>query len=341
MTTQLDSALGVKKETTYGTYAVPDRHFEFTEEDLNHTFTYSEGNGQRYGKRMKSARRRVVTMVDVAGSFSTELLTKGLGVLFEAALGTGTSTLIPTTAAYQQLFTPTATDLLPSYTIQKSIPLVGGGAAQPHSFLGMICSGFELSVPNSGIPTLKTNWLGKDLSTAQTFASPSYPAQADLLSFVGGSIRIGGAVTPPTATALAVGGDEAANITEFNLTYDNGLDTGGRFLGGDGKRGRKNVLGERSVSGTLTAEYDSNVLRDAYLNQTPLALVLQFEHAVEIAAGHKPTIEITIPVISLEGDVPKVNGGAPVTQAIAFTALDGGVAAHPFYVAIVTAETAI
>ncbi|GAA1787891.1 phage tail tube protein [Agromyces lapidis] len=339
MTTQLDASVGFKKETTFGTYVAPDKFVEHISQEFAWEPEFSEGPAFRYGRRMQRADRRVKVKESVSGSVEVEATTKCLGALFEAALGAATST-VASGAAYQQLFTPTATDPLPSYTIQTGVPLVGGGANQPVSYLGMVCSGFELSAQNGAVPTLKFNFVGKGADTAQSFATPSYPASYELLDFVGSSIRIGGSVTPPTTTALASGGTAAANVTDIDMTFENGLDDGGFYLGGSGKRGRKPVVGARTLTGTMTVEYDSNTLRDAFLNQTDLALVLKFAHPVAITGAFYPTLEITIPVIRLDGEVPKPSGDGVVTQSIGFTALEGA-AAHPIYVAIVTAETAI
>lgn len=340
MTTQLDSSIGLKKEITYGTPAVVDKFYEFTEEDFAWVPTFAQGNGQRYGRRVAAADRRVLVKEEANGSLTLEAVTKGLGALFEAALGVATSTLILGTS-YQQLFTPATSDYLPSYTIQKGIAPLGGGAVSPQTYAGCVCSGFEMSGVNGGIPTFKFNFLGRSLDTAAAYAVPSYAAANELLSFVNGSIIVGGPVTPPTATTLASGGTPAANIREFDLTYDNALDDNGFNYNATGQRGRKPAVGLRAISGNLTAEYDSDVLRDAYLAQEDLALVFTFASKAVISDGNFPTIQITIPNIRLDGEVPKAAGGDVITQAIGFTGLDNRTTEHPFYVAIVTAETAI
>lgn len=338
MPTQFDAQLGFAKETTFKTPVTVTAFPEFLEEDFSWTPTYSESASMRLGKRVARADRRAITKEEVAGSFTQELLTKGHGKLFEAALGVGTSTNI-SGAAYQQVFTPAVDDFLPSYTVQKGIPLVGG-ASQPMTFAGCVCSGFELTLEGGGLATIKWNWLGASLSTGTALATASYLTGANILTFVHASLRIGGSVTPPTATALASGGTASVDVRDFNLTYDNGLDENGWFIG-SATRGRKPALGTRSITGSITAEYDSNVLRDAFIAQTDMALVLRFQHQTAIAGSNYPTIEITIPNIRLDGEIPKSAGGDVVTQAIDFIGLDGGVATHPIYVAIVTAETAI
>ena len=340
MTTQLDSSIGIKKEATFGTAVVVDKFYEFTEEDFAWVPTFAAGTGMRYGKRMASADRRVLVKEESNGSLTVEAVTKGLGALFEAALGAATSTLVSGTA-FQQVFTPTVTDYLPSYTVQKGISPLGVGPTSPQTYAGCVCSGFEVSGANGAIPTFKFSFLGKSVETTTAYAAASYPAANQLLSFVNGSITIGGTVTPPTATALASGGTAAGNIRDFALTWDNGLDANGFNYGGKGQRGRKPAVGERVATGTITAEYDTNVLRDAYLAQADLSLVLTFASTVAISAGNFPTIQITIPNIRLDGELPKAAGGDVVTQSIGFTVLDNRIAAHPLYVAIVTPETAI
>lgn len=338
MPTQQDAQIGFKKETTFKTPVTVDAFVEFTEEDLSWTPTYSESASMRVGRRVQASDRRVITKEETGGSFTQELLTKGHGKLFEAALGTGVST-VASGSAYQQLFTPAVDDFLPSYTIQKGVPLLGG-VSSPQTFAGMVCSGFELTAGNGELPTIKWNWVGASVATGTALATATYASGTSILSFVHGSLKVGGSVTPPTTTALSSGGTVAADIRDLSLTYDNGLDTNGWFIG-SGQRGRKPALGLRSITGNMTAEYDSNVLRDAFIAQSDLALVLRFQFTTAITGAFYPTIEITIPNIRLNGELPMAAGGDVITQAIDFVGLDGRTAAHPIYVAVVTAETAI
>ena len=340
MPTQLDAQLGLIKEVTYGTPLTVNAFYPFVSESLTWMPEYAQGAGMRVGRRLDRADRDVLVKQSVGGEFTTEGVTRNLGKLFEAALGVGVSTQIGATIAYQQLFTPTQ-GLLPSYTIQKGLPPLGGGAASPTTFTGMVCSGFELSADNAGIPTITFPWVGRAIDTVTGLAAASYPANVELYSFVHGSIRLGGAVTVPTATALATGGTATANIRSASLSYDNGLDSEGFNFGGLGLRSRRPEVGKAAVSGQLTVEYDNNVLRDAWLAGTQLSLVLTYATTNAIVAASFPTLQIVIPSIRLRGDIPQANGGDVVTQSIDFTAFDGGVAAQPVYVAIVTAETAI
>ncbi len=164
------------------------------------------------------------------------------------------------------------------------------------------------------------------------------------MSFVDGAVTIGGTVTVPTTTALGSSDASAAvNVRDFTFTYDNGLDTNGWNFGGSGKRSRKPALGKRVGSGSLTVEYDSNTLRDAWIAGTSLGLILTFKDlSAAISGSNYPTFQIVAPVIKLGGELPKITTpGEVVTQTIPFVVQDGRSASHPLYVAIVTAETAI
>lgn len=342
MTTQLDCSLGLKKETTYGTGVTVDRFPEFIDESLAWNPTFVQGAGMRVGSRVARSRRRVLAKQSAGGDINVELVSKGLGVFLEALFGNAMSTAVPgQTGVYQQLYTPTTTDPLNSYTIQKGIPTIGGGAATAMTFLGAVCTQGEFSASNAEIVKLKTSWDAKEVKTDTAYAAPSYVVGEELFHFAEGSITIGGSQTPPTATTLATGGTVAATIEDFSLTFDNKIDEGGFTFGSGGKRGRKPVVGQADAKGKVTAEYRDTVLRDAYLAQTPLALTLTFTSPSLIGTSANPVLQIHIPEIRLEGELPKSAAGSPVKQSIDFTVLDGLVAASPVYVALVTTDATV
>lgn len=345
MTTQLDASIGIKKETTYGTAVTVDRHFEFLTESLDYSMDMVQGAGLRVGSRAPRATRRNVGKISAAGAIGFEAYSRGMGLLFQAALGQSTSTVIAATTAYQQVHTPGVADPLPSYTIQKGIPPVGGGATFAETFVGCMCNTLELSCDVGGILMLATEWMAKDMLTATAYAAPTYPSAANgqIFTFKDGAIMLGGTITPPTTTALATGGTVAANITSASVKWNNNLDGDGYYIGGGGRRGRPNVVqyAADTISGSLTAEYTDNVLRDAYMAQSDLGLLLTFQGQVAIAATNYPTIQVYVPNVRLNGEVPKVNAGQVVTIKPAFVGLDNTVATSPIFISYVTADTVI
>lgn len=340
MTIQADCSIGFKKEVTYGTGVTVDRFLEFTEESLDYARTYVQGTGMRPGTRVARSARRVLAKDGGAGDISLEVPSRGLGALLEAMLGTGASAAVEG-LLYQQLFTLTKDDYQPSLTIQKGIPRLGQNVVDAYTLRGAVCSSFEFSMANADILKLKTSWTAKEIATDVAYAIPSYPTGFELFSFVSAGLTIGGAVTVPTSTDLAGGGTEVANVRDFTISVDNGHDDGGFNLGGGGKRTRRPAVGYAEVKGKLTAEYDSTLFRDAVASQTPVALVATFEAATEITPGNKPTLQIVVPDIRFEGELPKSNGGDVIAQSLDFTGFDGLVAPHALYIAVRTADTAL
>ena len=336
MTTQLDSFVGMTKETTYGTYIAPSKFLTFTDESLDQKLTFNDATGLRPGRRTTAAFQRTVERIDVDGDITVEANTAEQGILWEALLGAVTHTLVPAgTLTYQHLYTPGA-DYLPSYTIQKGIPPLGGGALIPFTFLGMQCKTLAFDTKLDAPPTIKATFDGQNiypaLTGSGTAATPIYPAVNELLTYVGGSIVIGGTVTPPTATALATGGTSVAQIVDASFTFDNALDSGGITLGGGGTNTRALASLLNKISGTLTAEFRDATFWNAYTGAQRLALVLNFQGSL-IEGTLYNYLQIYIPIIVLEGEMPKIKAGSIVTQSLGFTGLQDTVnGLNPFYV---------
>ncbi len=244
-------------------------------------------------------------------------------------------------SAYQQNTTLTTTDPIKAYTIQKGVPTIGGGTTQAVTFPGSVCTSLEISAATGDIVKIKTGWKAREVRTDIAYAAPSYPTTPELFTFVDGAITIGGTLTQPTTTALATGGTVVANITDFSLSIDNKLDDGGFTFGGAGKRTRKQVVSLADVKGKLTAEYTDNTLRDAYLNQTGLAIVMTFQSTVQISAGVYPTLQIVISLAKLEGDIPNASGGKPIMQSIDYTVLDPATGVQPLTIVYRTSDTTV
>lgn len=345
-TTQYDVQLGIKKQTNFATPVVVDQFVEVLPDvKFDRDVTFIQSKGLRAGSRVARSARRYVGKDGATGSIPLEAPIKGLGVWLNAAFGVVTNTAIPSaTGAFQQVHTPYVTDPaeINCYTIQLGIPPLAAAAASPMTLNGAWCKSIQFDAKEGEILRVNTEWSAKEVVTSTALASASYVANNDFFTFCHGAIYVGGTYTKPTTTALATSNaTAAANIRDFNLTFSNGTDEGRRYLGSACKVGKLPALGEAKISGTMTAEYDSDTLRDAYLNQTELALVLNFTHTTDIGTGTpvKAALQISVPVVKLEGELPKPNG-APITQSIGFTGLDGLAAStSPIYVVYRTTDT--
>ena len=342
MTTQLDASIGFKKQTDYNTPSTPDRFLEFTDESLDFDRTFYQGAGLRPGSRAARSKRRSLVKDGGAGDIGLEVPTKGIGALFELLFGVASSTLVPTsTGVYQQLFTLLKNDYLPAATIQKGIPRLGANAVDAYTLNGATCSNFSLELGAADVLKLKTSWTAKELLTTTAYATPTYPTPFDLFSFTGAALTVGGTITLPTTTALATGGTTVANVRDFSFEMDNGLDSGGYNIGGQGKRTRAAAVGVAEAKGKLTAEYSGTDFRDAVRDQADLALVATFTGPVAIETTFFPTLQLVLPNIRFEGEMPKSNGGDVITQSLDYTAFDNLTAASPVYLVMRTSDTAL
>lgn len=333
MTTFQDCSVGVAQESTYGTAVTVARFVEFTEETFDYSKNVVQGAGLRVGSRVARSGRRVVTTSEAGGDLTFECLSKGQGLLWEAMMGTGTSTLV-SGATYQQVFT--LADVPPSLTIQKGIPRVDG-TVDPYTFTGSQCDSFEFSFGNAEIATVTSTWNCKDVTTATAYAAPSYASSANLYHFANGSITTG-TVTAPTTTTLASSVTSVANVRSGTISVNHNP-ANDRYNFGAGGKKAKPTVGLREITGTLEVEYDSTTFRDAVLAETPMSLLVTFT-AGALGVGNE-TLQVVLSEIKLDGKLPTSNGGELITVGLEFTCLDNLTAAQPLWVVARTADTAL
>jgi len=345
MTLQSDCSFGLKAESTYGTGVTVDRWHEFTEESITQDNEYIDSEGLRVGGIGVDLSRRTLGKVVAGGSESLEWVTRGLGTLLKAMLGSNTSTL-RSGSIYQQVAVPALTDPMPCYTIQKGIPPVGGGTTLAHTFTGCVVNSWKLSCQAGEALTADIDWIGRDMSTAVGYAAPSYVASPKTLAFPHLSLSIGvngtHTFTPPIVTTLATTTATAmTNVNAIEFTGANNVDDGGYNTGGAGKRSRIPVYGMREFGGSLTAEFDSATLRDYYLNQSDLHMIATWTSDQDLVGGSTyAALQVAIPSLRLEGKVPSSNAGDVIEQEIDFTA-GRNTSLSTMYVVSVTADTAI
>jgi hypothetical protein len=100
------------------------------------------------------------------------------------------------------------------------------------------------------------------------------------------------------------------------------------------------TYGLRDISGKLTAEYTDQALLNAYMADSPLALSLTFVSSEALSSG-TATLQIILPEIKLNGELPQANGTELITQSVDFDVLDNLTATQPVWVVLRTADTAL
>jgi hypothetical protein len=334
MATTQDASVGFVTETTYKTGVTPVRWLRHTDESLDWTKTVVQGSGLQVGARVARSNQRVVPVADGAGDITYQCSAKGFGLMWQACLGTGVSTVV-SGATYQQLFT--LGDTPPSLTVQKGIP-EAGGTVDAYTFLGAMVASWEFAFPNADIATLKPTFDVGDLATATAYATPSYSNAPNLFHFANGTIS-SGTLTAPTTTALASGATPLANVRSGTLSVNNNIRDDRYNFGGAGRKAKPTV-GLREITGSLVVEYDATAYRDLFLADTPMNLIATFTGGA-LSTGLE-TLQLVLPELKIDtGGIPMTNGTDLVTQTLNFTGLDNQTAAQPIWVVARTSDTAL
>ena len=327
MTTPQDCSVGLGVESVYGTAVAMTRWFEFLDESFNFVKNVKQGVGLRVGSRVARSGRRVVASAEGSGDLTIEAVTKGLGLLWQLGLGSGTSTLV-SAGLYQQVFT--LGDAMPSATIQKGIPRADG-TVDAYTFTGCMVESLTIDCPNADNVKVKTSWNAKDMTTATAYTAPSYATGPSVFTFAHGAVY-SGALTAPTATALGSAATPVASIRSGSITIKHNLKTD-RYNCGGGGRKEKPFAGIREISGSLVAEYADTEFRDAIVNDTSMTLVKTFTAGADV-------LQIVIPDVRFDGDIVKASTDLAM-QELKWTGLDGLTAAQPIWIVCRTADTAL
>ena len=329
-----DISVGFAPEGTFRTFQVPTRWIEPVDETLDFTKNVKQGQGMRVGARIPRSSRRVVPTTQGKGDLTLEVASKGLGLFWQWAVGTGVSTLV-SAATYQQNFTM---GNLSSCTVQKGIPQVGG-SVDSYSFLGCTVDQLDIESPNGDIVTAKVALDIADITTAQALTAPTYTANpVNLFHFGASTMAIGGTITDATTTVLPSSASPiTTGVRSFSLSMKNNIQTDRFNYGANGHKAMQ-VDKLRAITGKFVAEYDQTTLRDAFLNDTVTSLLLTFTGAA-LGTGNE-TFAISLPCVKLDSQLPNGKKGDLVTVEHSFTVLDNQTNS-PFGISTRTADIAL
>lgn len=328
-----DWSVGLAKESTFGTAVTPSRWLEFTEPK---PFTIDrgikQGAGLRPGSRVARAARRVKTIRQASGDITVEAFSKGLGLLLEACMGSGVSTLV-SGAVYQQVHS--LADVLPSHTIQFGVPN-SAGTIRPLTFSGCTVSAWELGGAVGDIATLKTTWDARNWTTATAYTSPSYPSGGNLFTVESATINTG-TVVMPTTTVLGSAGTPLAGVKDFKVAMSNAIVADRFFMNNAGLKDRQ-LPGTRLPTVELNVEYQDNTLWDALEADSDLSLVINLVGGA-LATGSE-TLQVVIPDLKLDEGLPEGGPDSIASQAIKMVGLDNLTQA-PIVMVSRTSDTAL
>ncbi len=300
--TGLNAQLGVALETTFGTYVAPARWFEFTAESITREQERMESKGIRAGTRVLRSDRWVLGKKTIGGDMGFEVVTSGLGVFLEHAMG-DVVTVNDLATAFTHTFTPG--DLPVGFTAQVGIPdTTAAGTVHPFSWTGCQIEAFKIRGAVDEIGEFGITIVAQEETTAQTLGAPTYPTN-EPLGFVEASLEI--AASPVDVRAV-----------EFNGA--NNLVTGRHKLGTPLAEEALEGSDLREYTGTIDAHFETLAAYNRFVNGTEAALDFKFEGAV-IETGHPFTLQV-LANVRFDGETPQVSGMDEVVQNLPYKVVD-------------------
>lgn len=174
--------------------------------------------------------------------------------------------------------------------------------AQSERFAGCRVSAMALNLPSTGMATINTSFMGKDMAsgTAAYFTSPSPETVTPVMAAVNGSLRIGSA--------------DIGLVTSMSLNIDCGMSTDTVI----GSNFTPDVFAGRvRVNGQMTAYFEDGALRDAFINETEVAAHIKLNddgtNTGDFMTLHMPRIKL--------GSATKDDGEKGIIQTISYSAL--------------------
>ncbi|MDF2968362.1 MAG: hypothetical protein K0Q93_2140 [Nocardioidaceae bacterium] len=302
----LAAQVGAADETVYGTPAEASKFFEFIQESLKLDVKRMESAAIRAGTRVMRSDDWLPGERAVAGSLDLELSTKGLGFWLGHSFGsvvTSQPDVGASPTVYKHTFVPG--DLPGTFTVQVGRPTTAG-VVEPFTYTGCQVKDWELGVDVGGIATLKLGIIGRDELLTEDLAEPVYPTGSTLLSFVRGTVTVGGS---------------PSSIKKFSVKGVTGLDDA-RYAIGSALRDEPLENDLRDISGSFEAEFDSTVDYARFVAGSEAEIVLELQGPV-IEDAIRYSIKITLNA-RFDGETPSVGDRGVVQRSVPFKVVDNG-----------------
>lgn len=217
----------------------------------------------------------------------------GVVLTLEAAGGTRTISVVG-----KITYTPETAQTDNSFSIEH----YHSDVAQSELFTGCKVNSVAVSLPPTGMSTIGIDFMGKDLTTATSeyFTTPTATTNTGILASVNGlAYALGSRQTLLTGLTINVAGNMTAEPVVGSNTYPDIFE--GRVV----------------VTGELTAFFETGALRDAFLNETEVALMFVFTTS---NAKNPDFISFTMPRVKF-GSATKDDGEKGLVQTITYQAL--------------------
>lgn len=307
MSSILDNALLVGKESTYGTAATLSRAFEAKSDSFKRAQEYLTSDGFRGGMHTRLATRSVPVNMGGEGSIEVDVQPTGFGLLLQSMLGTVAGpTQQGATTAYKSTFASSSAGPADSWTVQMQ-RVDASGTVRLFTHLGALMTGWKFSQETDGLLGLDLKFDFQDVVTSVSAGTPTYVS------------------TLPYAwtQAAATWNGSAIDLTKFELEADLGMNTDRRFLRGSALKKKPVRAKLPEFKGSAEMEFDGLTQYAAFVAGTVAPLVITWTGA-SIASPYNFELKITLPAVQFQGDSPEVSLNAMPKQSLPFMVLWDG-----------------
>lgn len=318
---------GVSTESSWGTYAAPTTFFPFTSEDIRRENEYIETAGLRASRLSQSSDLHTQTTHAAAGGFELDVLTKGMGKLFNQLHGnTVTPTQIASSTAYSQAHSIGLTDNYgKSLGIQVGRPDVGG-TVRSFSYLGCKVAQVSFNLERGGVLTAQWSIDAKDEDTSQTLGTATYASGAQPFTFQSGSVEFDDVVLTDCVQSASI---------QVTIPYKDD-----RYCINSSAVKKEQIVNDLiTVEASLNVEFASLTQHTAFVNATRRKLELICSQG-DAGSSNPYKCAFTMASTVTTGEGPVVDGPDVLTQDLSIKALDNGSAA-PLVIDYVSTDTAL
>lgn len=311
--TGLGSGWSLKKETTWGTAATPDRSLPFLSESLDHKIDRITARTLKGGNYLDTSSSWRPGAQHVEGDVQTLLYDSGATLLWEAMLGQVTTT---GTGPYTHTAAIKADGTLPSYTMEINL----GGTTSSNvqkKVTGAKVGSWELKLAVNELATLGLTWVGKTMTRALAALDGTAPAAQKPFVYVDGQI---------TGSGQPVG-----CIQGITISGNNNLQSGNDLMCLGTTAINEPAAARRAITGSMDILFNGTVTNyGLFTSGSEYGLVLT-------CTSGSNTLTITSNV-RYDGETTNVGGEDTIKTAMPFTVLAPTTDASGFTVVAVNSD---
>jgi len=243
--------------------------------------------------------------INVAGPLDFEIGAEWIGTLLKHVHGTNN-----TTGSDPYVHTLELGDLPVGFMIEKDFGSNISGSGRYQYNNGCKVASATFTFPQEGFPTGQIQVIGASETADSTplDASPDDNGNTPFSTF---------------QATIEEGGASIAVVTQASISVDNGLDPNSYVIGSAGERVEL-PEGFATVTGSLTALFDSATLLNKAINSTESSLKITLSRGDGLGSAGNESIEFFVQQMLYERTSPAITGPAGIEITLPFKAYKSG-----------------